>query len=186
MCKSLLHSSKLTSGFEGLQSKAGPLPGVEIRAPRGWHWPLEGSTIKSIRKSHFSEWIRLCRGCTAGMVRAHSASRLPVDGAVQDQKQTHGKERTFHNGSGARGSRSRAGLPVLLLLFLATILTTPSSSQSRLPKEPFGLLYCWLNVISWSVALVPSSELGYHGARWPIPRSFSLLRVSTSIKGFLG
>lgn len=117
MCKSFLRSSKLASGLEGLWSKASPLPGVEIQAPTGWRWPLEGSTIKSIRKSHFSEQIWLCRGCTAGTDGQTSASPVgtqglqaaccPLDGAVQEQKQTRGEERTCHDESGTRGSRSR-------------------------------------------------------------------------------
>lgn len=59
------------------------------------------------------------------------ATCCPMDGAVQEQKQVHGEERTCHGEAGARGSRSRAGLPVLLLLFLATVLLAPSSPESR-------------------------------------------------------
>ena len=67
------------------------------------------------------------------------ATCCPMDGAVQEQKQAHGKERTCHGEAGACGSKSRAGLPALLLVFLTTILLAPSSPQSRVPKEPFGL-----------------------------------------------
>lgn len=62
-----------------------------------------------------------------------------MDGAVQEQKQAHDKEMTCHGEAGACGSRSRAGIPVLLLLVLATVLLAPSSPESRVPKEPFGL-----------------------------------------------
>lgn len=69
-------------------------------------------------------------------------------------------ERTRHAEPGTHGSTSTAGLPVWLLLFLATILIAPSSPESRLPKEPFDLALLLFNSIPWSVALMPSSELG--------------------------
>jgi len=62
-----------------------------------------------------------------------------TDGAVQEQKQARCVERTCHSEAGACGSRSRAGLLVLLMLFLATILLASSSPELRAPKEPFGL-----------------------------------------------
>ncbi|PKU47652.1 hypothetical protein llap_2044 [Limosa lapponica baueri] len=67
------------------------------------------------------------------------ATCSPMDGAVQEQKQAHSKERTCHGEAGACDSRRRAGLSVLLQLFLATIVFAPSSPESRVPKEPFGL-----------------------------------------------
>lgn len=73
-----MHSAKLVSGLEGLQSNASPLPRAMIGASGGWDWALEGSTIKNMRKSHFLKTDWLCGGMHSGDGQTHSASRLPA------------------------------------------------------------------------------------------------------------
>lgn len=178
-------------------SSASTPPGAKIWASRGWDWPLEGSTIKNIRRSHFVKSSWLCQVNQKGDAKPFAdpmdtwylQAPLPTgqqDRAAQEQERVQGRGRDFHGKAGARGSRGWAGLPLLLLPPLAIILVAPSFSGCKIPQQSLGLalllavmslldLWLWIRAQSWDTTR-PNGQY----------QDLSVFWVNRSVKDFLG